>query len=199
MGGIGSGSWYRWGRKTTTGETRSLDVRRLAREDLLEPGNNYGWSWSVDGEQTGYINLSTSEERITLSYRVRMNGGEWESIDEPVKLTYTACSYGGSRPWFICPINGCGRRVALLYGTGKYFACRHCYNLAYGSQQENRLDRLQRKLRNIRKRLEVEPYGDETPERPKGMHKRTYQKLMWKYHHYNNQVWNAFENAMSRL
>jgi len=30
----------------------------------------------------------------------------------------------------------CGRRVALLYGAGERFECRHYYRLAYRSQQE---------------------------------------------------------------
>ena len=34
MGGIGSGNRHRFGQKTTTEETQSLDVRRLHRECL---------------------------------------------------------------------------------------------------------------------------------------------------------------------
>jgi hypothetical protein len=36
MGGVGSGNWHRFGKKTTVEECRSLDVRRLHREGLLE-------------------------------------------------------------------------------------------------------------------------------------------------------------------
>jgi hypothetical protein len=38
MGGAGSGNWYRFDKKTTTGECQSVDVRYLHREGLLEPG-----------------------------------------------------------------------------------------------------------------------------------------------------------------
>jgi hypothetical protein len=31
-----------------------------------------------------------------------------------------------------------GRRVTKLYGAGRLFACRHCYQLAYASQQRDR-------------------------------------------------------------
>lgn len=199
MGGIGSGNWYRWDRKTTTGETKSLDVRQLARKGLLEPGNIFSWAWYVDGEKIGYIKVSSGQERITLSYRVCEYGDEWESVDETVKLTRTDCNYGGSRSWFICPATGCGRRVALLYGAGKYFACRHCYDLAYASQHENRVDRLSRKARNIMTRLGADPYGDEIPERPKGMHHRTYQHFMRQYHYFNDRVWDAYEFAVNRF
>jgi hypothetical protein len=36
MGGIGSGSWYRFNKKTTTDECHSLDVRYLHRNGLLK-------------------------------------------------------------------------------------------------------------------------------------------------------------------
>ena len=36
MGGVGSGNWHRFGKKATVEECRSLDVRRLHREGLLE-------------------------------------------------------------------------------------------------------------------------------------------------------------------
>jgi hypothetical protein len=32
MGGVGSGNWYRFYKKTTTGEYQSIDVRHLHRE-----------------------------------------------------------------------------------------------------------------------------------------------------------------------
>ena len=32
MGGVGSGNWYRFDKKTTTGECQSIDVRHLHRE-----------------------------------------------------------------------------------------------------------------------------------------------------------------------
>ncbi len=32
MGGIGSGNWYRFDKKTTTGECHSVDVRYLHRK-----------------------------------------------------------------------------------------------------------------------------------------------------------------------
>jgi hypothetical protein len=38
MGGVGSGNWHRFGKKTTVEECCSLDVRRLHREGLLELG-----------------------------------------------------------------------------------------------------------------------------------------------------------------
>jgi hypothetical protein len=54
--------------------------------------------------------------------------------------------FDGRRPWFRCAVysNGqyCGRRAAVLYAAGDLFACRHCYGLAYMSQQESPRSRL---------------------------------------------------------
>jgi hypothetical protein len=49
--------------------------------------------------------------------------------DLEVPLEWTACNFGGERPWFICPGAGCSRRVAVLHAAGKHFLCRHCYDL----------------------------------------------------------------------
>ena len=58
-------------------------------------------------------------------------------------MEWTPCNFGVERPWFVCPgvVNGvaCGRRVAILYGPGKYSLCWHCYDLRYESQRENKM------------------------------------------------------------
>ena len=117
-----------------------------------------------------------------LSYRHRLNGGEWNDVEEPVAIVRVPCRYGGSRPYFICPgvVNGvaCGRHVAKLHGPGRYFLCRHCYRLAYAGQSEDTWDRTLRKANKIRTRLGGNPGMAEIfPERPKGMWRRTYERL----------------------
>ena len=83
--------------------------------------------------------------------------------------------------WFRCAIhsNGryCGRRVAKLYAAGELLACRHCYGLAYESQQEPMHQRGLGKAQKIRMQMGgsqnmFEPF----PDKPKGMHWRTYDR-----------------------
>jgi len=179
MGGQGSGRWYQGG-KDVTSDYCSLDVKRLQRDNLLIPGRSFVWNWYVNNEKTSSIQVQTQEDRIILDYRHQKANEEWKSLHYPVMLSWTACHYGSQRAWFICPANGCGRRVALLYlGGSGIFACRHCYQLAYACQREASYDRTTRRADRIRKQLGWEP-GIFNGKRckPKGMHWKTYQKLV---------------------
>jgi len=188
LGGEGSGNWYRFDKKTTADECHGVDVRYLHRESLLKPGRWFTLRWSRAGRETGSIRVAVEgnakPERVILLYRHRNGpGGEWEDVGEPVPLSWTACNLGGERPWFICPGAGCGRRVAILYGPGKYFLCRHCYDLVYQSQRDNAMYRALHRAQDIRRQLGgsanmTEPF----PEKPKGMHHETYMRLWWEHH-----------------
>jgi len=128
------------------------------------------------------INLRAEPDRLHLSYRVRIAGGEWESIEEPVRIVRVPCPFGGARPYFICPgvVNSiaCGRRVAKLHGPGRYFLCRHCYRLAHASQSEGLWDRTLRRANKIKQRLGGDPgMAAPFPKKPKGMWWRTYERL----------------------
>jgi hypothetical protein len=118
-------------------------------------------------------------EKVILTYRHRSGPGEeWQDVQQPVSLSWTACNFGGERPWFVCPGAGCGRRVAVLYGPGRYFLCRYCYDLVYESQRENEMHRALRRAQAIRERLGGNPNMTKPfPERPKGMHHETYWRL----------------------
>ena len=101
----------------------------------------------------------------------------WEDESYPVHVDWTACNLGGQRPWFLCPARGCGRRVAILYGSG-IFACRNCYQLAYPSQRETRDDRALRRADRIRAKSGWESgIGNGWGPKPKGMHWHTFDRL----------------------
>jgi hypothetical protein len=79
------------------------------------------------------------------------------------------------------------RRAALVCVFGRLerrvlFACRHCYRLAYASQQESAHQRGLGKSQKIRMRLGGSPNMlEEFPDKPKGMHRRTYER--WRRAH----------------
>jgi hypothetical protein len=59
-------------------------------------------------------------------------------------------------------------------------ACRRCHRLRYCSQRETKEDRATRAMLKIVRRLDPDdpdPCND-LPERPKGMHRRTYDRLV---------------------
>lgn len=174
MGGFNSGNH---GGKSTTADMRALDVRRMQRDGLLRPGHSFGWSWIRGGETMASINIKVGTDRVTLDYRQRDRGGEWQAMNYPVRLSWTACHYGGQRAWWLCPAVGCGRRVAVLYG-GSVFACRHCQRLAYKSQRETPADRATRRADKLRDRLGWEAgILNGNGIKPKGMHWATFERL----------------------
>jgi hypothetical protein len=90
--------------------------------------------------------------------------------------------------------------VAKLYGPGKYFLCRHCYDLRYESQREDKKTRALRKAQTIRTRLGgsanmLEPF----PEKPKGMHLDTYIRLWWKHNEAHREELAGMREWMDKL
>ena len=136
MGGMGSGRHRHFSTKDTTDSYRSIDVRRWARAGILEPGQSFGWQWSADGKEVASIRARSEHGRVRLIYRSRSYGDAWEELDYPVLLSSTPCHFGGHRDWFLCPVRGCGQRVAILNG-GNAFACRHCPTTRNGKSRSN--------------------------------------------------------------
>jgi hypothetical protein len=203
MGGFGSGRPSGSGRAKVEA-SRSIDVNRLHKMGCLRPGWSGGWQWTRDGERIASINLRAEADRLHLSYRVRIAGGEWEDVAETVPIVRVPCRFGGARPYFICPgvVNGvaCGGRVAKLHGPRHYFLCRHCYRLAYASQSEGAWDRALRRANKIRQRLGGDPgMAAPFPQKPKGMWQRTYERLYEKAFEAETLADEAFSLRAQRL
>lgn len=191
MGGSGSGSYYRWDSKETTESQHRIDIRWLKAQGYLRTGYFGTIFWSFREEKTGSIGYHVESDCIVLKYRRREGGGDWESIEQRINFDWTPCNYGGHRTWFLC--SKCNRRVAVIYGAGKYFLCRHCCNLTYSSQQEGHADRMMRKARKIRKRLGSTAPHESWVSKPKDMHYKTYYKLLEQADAYESLGWRIFE------
>ncbi len=181
MGGYGSGR--RWSSSDTTDEYLRMDVRYMQRRGFLRENVSGSLHWSSRGERIGTIGFRTEAERVVLSYRHRERGAEYESLEYPISLERTPCNFGGSRPWFLCPARGCGRRTATLYG-GRIYACRKCYRLAYLSQRQSRTDRASDRAELLLKKLgwaDLCTVMEPAPPRRKGMHEKTYKRLAAEY------------------
>ena len=100
------------GGKSTTNDMLALDIRKIQRAGRLTPGQSFGWQWTRGGDEIGSINMRTATDCVTLTYRNRSISEDWQDMNYPVRLTWTACNYGGYRAWWLCPAVGCGRRVS---------------------------------------------------------------------------------------
>jgi len=190
------GKYFRYDAKPTTGSYHQVDIRWINRQTKLKPGGRHALHWSIDGKPTGSIgyNIEGPEDGQATALRLvySVNG---EPTQERVPLDWTACNYGGARPWVLCP--RCSRRVAILYG-GRRFLCRHCHGLTYASTRQDASDRAIEKARKIQKRLGGD--GNMTRplpwQKPKGMHWDTFNRLRHEYHEQHLQGLMA---AMERL
>ena len=203
MGGYGSG---RTSGKQRAEHSRVLNITTLHRSGCLKAGWSGGWSWTRDGQDQARISLRVEQGHIVLDYNMRPDGGEWEPIEQHVRITHTDCHYGGQRPYFLCPgvVNSrhCGRRVGKLFLGGRYFLCRHCHNIAYSSQSEARYDRMLRRANKLRVALGGEPgTAHFIAFKPTGMWQRTYQRkrfeIQWCEHQANQLFLSKFAHLLS--
>lgn len=130
---------------------KNVSVYFLKKHGYLRGWMSGTMTWSRNGEQTGSVRIQSCIDgqeqyiRFTYSQTDRFTG-EKADLDYKIPLITTPCHFGGFRYWFQCPwyANGvyCGRRVGVLYLGGKYFACRHCYNLTYNSRNLGGISKL---------------------------------------------------------
>lgn len=170
MGGYNSGGGRGAMRQ---GQFWDLDIAVLKRLDFLRPGFQKSLIWSINGEERARIGIEYHDDYLTLVYRMRERGGEWQPIRDRIPLTYTYPNYGGRRAWFICPSCRCRKRV--LWGRA-YYRCAKCWGMTYETQYEDRASRLLSRAQKIKTDLGgeascMEPF----PSKPKGMHWRTYE------------------------
>ena len=175
---------HNWKGGGTVEGSQPLDVMKLERAGYLSGSRIGGWQWSFrDGTKTS-IGITGGRQTITLNYRNKASGQDWQTVQQRVPIRWTPGRFGGERPWFVCDVsaNGvyCGRLVAKLCGAGRLFACRHCYRLGYQVQRGGLMDRAHHRLARLHRRLGADYDGPDgpPPPRPKWMRQRTYQRAV---------------------
>lgn len=177
MGGYGSG---RQGGPPTIERTDSvvLSIHKVMRGfDGTKP---IGWKWTystLDGELTAFVvPRDDRPPRVELLYRIDHYSRDTGEQSQQVQVNWTPCRFGGRRWWWICPRTG--RRVAKLYlpNGGIHFLSRRAYGLTYQSTRETPIDRAHRRAARLYRKLGASYDGpcSEWPDKPKGMHWRTY-------------------------
>lgn len=119
-------------------------LKRLGYLDGYRCGT-VSWTrgWSGDKCSIGIYGFVYGDDPyLRLRYSTTGFDGVKNELDYRVDVVSTPCHFGGKRYWLVCPLSMdgvlCRRRVGVIYGAGKYYGCRRCYDLAYKSQQETR-------------------------------------------------------------
>jgi hypothetical protein len=149
MGGYGSGRWREHTKKDIVEDCHVLDVNRWTREGILREGIHHfgGWKWcnAATGEETSSIGYEVNTADMAFPW-IRLYytfTRTQEHMDYKICLQPALPPFGGFRWWFICPLlrqrRPCNHRVGKLYlpPSGRYYGCRHCYNLTYESCQQS--------------------------------------------------------------
>lgn len=183
MGGVGSGLLRHLDRRPLTTDLLALDVRALAHLVDFRFSCDATCTWTVQGEVVGSAVLKAGAGVLVLSYQFVRSRNDRSKVTASVPLVWSRCTLGGERPWFLCPAEGCGRRVAILY-CGADLLCRRCLGLAYPSQRESAPARAHRRAGRIRQRIEGRggSLGGALTFKPKGMHRQTFYRLLAQHH-----------------
>jgi hypothetical protein len=136
-----------------------------------------GLEWRRDSKALSRAFISPKGSYLTIRLLEWHADGKFSDADETVQVRWTSCRLGGKRPWFICPLADCGRRVAILYGNCG-LACRTCRGFSYPSQRIPPESRALARAQNLRIRLGGSvDISQPIPPKPKGMHTWTYTRL----------------------
>jgi len=111
------------------------------------------WRSLLDNPDAGAVHACTGRDRDAGEAK---DGGfsDAHTVTEIIPVVRVPCRYGGSRPYFLCPVAGCGRRAIKLYLSRQQpgrrrFLCRHCSGLAYASQSEKSWQRAARRAHKL--------------------------------------------------
>lgn len=123
---------------------------------------------------------------------VELSRGKWSIT---LELTRTPSGFGGNCAFWLCP--RCRRRARYLYFKDLGFLCRKCAKLNYACQQRTHdsVNHACAGIKLAREKLHWKPPIDVgpmdfpyiTPDRPKGMHMRTYYRHLARYMRYQEK------------
>lgn len=192
MGGINSG---RFGRRSHT--LLDVDAARVRMHDLVRAGvsleavrvDRPKIAIELDGHDDTElrVRLLLSEQLVAgLAPQTRLSDASMI-----VQIADTSPNFGGRRLWFVCPRSACGRRCVVLYRprscNARAFACRRCHGIRYLSQRISPSRRAERRAERCARRLVSNTEGDF--QRPRGMHRATYTRLIRERVRFANLAW----------
>jgi hypothetical protein len=198
MGGLGSGGHNNKGRRTVEGQYR-LDASDLKRRGLCRTGNVSNLFWKGSDDAPGpSMQVTGGEDAITLSYSWKRGDEPWQKHTERIALLHHERNFGGAETYFLCP--KCARTAKRLYGGGVRYLCRTCHGLVHSSTQERPGNRATRKNQKLRRRVGAEiGLGDEIGPKPKGMHRKTFERISEQIHAAEAEVYDDMLVLLNRM
>ena len=220
-GGLAPGTVFEWGHHWWRD---ACNIEAFSSGLLRDPALRIHVSADWNDEVTVPLAACLKIEHL----RMRRQSPEW------VEIEWSPCHFGGTRPWLVCP--GCKSRREKLYFTQTHntqthntqtrnepvnhssepcHRCRICLGLAYESQRQDAPRRAAEKAKRGRRKAAGlwGALGGLTlpfPERRKGMHWGTYERLRaaaeeaeqeWWVHHEATvtQMQKSFEQITNRM
>lgn len=172
----------------TTDQCLQLDIRKWRRLGLLANAAIPKSLTMRHGEVVFGVGIKAHADHVVVSISRYHILKRIQFEEHVIPLRWTSCYYGASRPWFICPIFGCGRRAAVLY-LRDGLMCRCCAKLTYASQRELPHDRAYRRVGKVHARLGwISMQASSVSRKPRGMHQRTFACLMEDFY-LRRQIW----------
>jgi hypothetical protein len=177
MSGRGSGGHNSKG-KLRDVQCARLDVHELARDGKLTLGKRGKLFGTVCYEVTG----GPDAQQLVLEFPVRSASSErLPPVQQVICCYWRKAHYGGRHLMFLC--SECGHSARVLYARCEnhhyriwFFTCRTCAGITYQSTMGHRWDRSARRVEKLRARLQWRV--GTMPIKPRGMHKRTYQRIL---------------------
>jgi hypothetical protein len=100
MGGIGSG---RQCKNALESSFFHLDVRDLHLQGELSIGATVALEWKRDHKLLSRAFIAAKDSCLAIRLLQWHANGTLSDAAQTVDFVWTACRYGGKRPWFICP------------------------------------------------------------------------------------------------
>jgi len=164
-----------WAKFDTVEDLAGCELKITHMKTLARFGGTGSYTWSRNGIVLSSVSLVVTSPWLAIAYRNANQPGS-EPIRRTVLLTRTPCHFGGERIWFCCP--RCKRRTSSIFLVQPPFACRVCLQLRYESQREGLTSAALSRALRIRQRLGGTGWAWDHGPRPKGMHRRTYERLV---------------------
>lgn len=151
-------------------------------------GKNYGAVEALIANKGGIkMTINEAKKKAVFFFRYYK---EFPIPEDGVVVCSVPCNYGGLRYFYLCPF--CRKRYRHLYITrGKKhprLLCRKCCYLSYRTQSENECTCLATKLVKLLYLYRLKNKPITTKDKPKGIHKRIFKKIIKKIDHVKNQI-----------